>query len=114
MKMKVDTRFGSIWDELPYKSERKIPETQAEAMDFYEAAQSSVNNSLMKTWDSHNDMVKKSAELRKISERKKVLEHQAQQRREENRERVKEAINDSEKRREEFKAEASKRGTIID
>ena len=102
--MKVDTRFGSIWDELPYKSERKIPETQAEAIDFYEAAQSSVNNSLMKTWDSHNDMVKKSAELRKISERKKVLEHQAKQRREEYQERIKEYIQENVKRHEEFKA----------
>ena len=100
--MKVDNYFGSIWDELPGKSERKIPETQAEAMDFYEAAESSVNKSLMKTWDSHNDMVKKSAELRKISERKKVLERQAQERREENRARIQEAALENEKRRKEF------------
>ena len=106
--MKVDNYFGSIWDELPAKTERKIPETQAEAMDFYEAAQSSANNSLMKTWDSHNDMVKKSAELRKISERKKVLERQTQERREENQARIQKAIDDSEKRREEFEAEALK------
>ena len=99
--MKIDNYFGSIWDELPgqAKSERKIPETQAEAMDFYEAAQSSVNKSLMKTWDNHNDMVKKSAELRKISERKKVIERQAQERLDENRERIKEAMIDEEDRK---------------
>ena len=99
--MKVDNYFGSIWDELPdkSKSERKIPETQAEAMDFYEAAQSSVSKSLMKTWDSHNDMVKKSAELRKISERKKAIERQTQERLDENRERIKEAMIDEENRK---------------
>ncbi len=102
--MKVDNYFGSIWDELPTKSERKIPETQAEAMDFYEAAETSVNKSLMKTWDSHNDMVKKSAELRKISERKKVLERQAQGRREENQARLQDNINDNEKRHKEFES----------
>ena len=72
--MKIDTRYGSIWDELPAKSERRVPQTQEEAMDLYEAAKSSVNHSLMKTWDKHNDMMKKSAELRKIAERKKAVE----------------------------------------
>ena len=81
--MKVDTSFGSIWDELPRGTEKKIPQTQSEAMDFYEAAQSSVNHSLMKTWDAHNDMVKKSAELRNIKHRKEALERIVQEQREE-------------------------------
>ena len=72
--MKIDTCYGSIWDELPVQSERRVPETQEEAMDLYEAAKSSVNHSLMKTWDKHNDMMKKSAELRRIAERKKAVE----------------------------------------
>ena len=98
--MKVDNRFGSIWDELPYKSEKKIPQTKEEALDLYEAAQSSVNKSTMKIWDSHNDMVKKSAELRKISERKKAVENQIQKRLEENRERIMEdALKDEERRK---------------
>ena len=84
--MKVDTHYGSIWDEMSGKTERSIPKTQEEAMDFYEAAKSSVNNSLMKTWDAHNDMVKKSAELRRISERKKAIERQVQEDRERQRE----------------------------
>ena len=98
--MKIDNKFGSIWDELPYKTEKKIPETKQEALDLYEAAQSSVNKSTMKIWDSHNDMVKKSAELRKISERKKAVENQIQKRLEENRERIMEdALKDEERRK---------------
>ena len=105
MKMKVDNKFGSIWDELPNnnsKSEKNIPTSQSEAMDFYEAAQKSVNKSLMKTWDSHNDMVKKSAELRKISERKKIIERQNQERIEENKERFIEAAEKSAKIHKDF------------
>ncbi|MBQ3403113.1 MAG: hypothetical protein IJG65_07060 [Synergistaceae bacterium] len=84
--MKVDTRYGSIWDELPPGTERKIPETQEEARDFYEAAKSSMHSSLMKTWDKHNEMMRKSAELRRVSDRKKAIERQEQERREEQRE----------------------------
>ena len=86
---KIDTRFSSIWDELPNKTERvekKIPRTQSEAMELYQAAESSITNSTMKIWDSHNDMMAKSAELRKISERKKIVERQAQERIEQARE----------------------------
>ena len=84
--MKIDTRYGSIWDELPAnydKSERKIPQTQDEARDFYEAAQSSMDKALMKTWDSHNETMRESAKLRQIYTRKKVLEQrEAEHRRE--------------------------------
>ena len=101
--MKVDTKFGSIWDELPYKTEKKIPQTQSEAMDFYQAAEASMTNSTMKTWDAHNDMVAKSAELRKISARKKAVEHQAQERRELNRKLFEKAAEENKKRSEKFK-----------
>lgn len=83
---KVDTRYGSIWDEMPKGTKRRIPQTKDEAMDFYEAAESSMHNSLMKTWDAHNDMMAKSAELRRIVERKAALERQVQERRENQRE----------------------------
>ncbi len=99
---KVDTRFGSIWDELlsQYKSEgKKIPTTQSEAMDFYQAAEASMTNSTMKTWDAHNDMMAKSAELRKISERKKAVERQAQERREQNHELLERAAEEKLKRK---------------
>lgn len=81
--MKVDTYYGSIWDEMPGKPERTIPKTQEEALDLYEAAKSSINHSLMKTWDAHNDMVKKSAELRNIKHRKEAIERLAREQREE-------------------------------
>ena len=81
--MKIDTRYGSIWDELPAKYERRVPQTQDEARDFYEAAESSIHKSLMKTVDGHTDMVKRSAELRTIQQRKDELERIVQQRREE-------------------------------
>ena len=68
--MKVDTKFGSIWDELPYKTEKKIPETQAEAMDFYQAAEASMSKSTMKTWDAHND--KKPLNVRRRNAEKKI------------------------------------------
>ncbi|MBQ9419167.1 MAG: hypothetical protein IJU31_02190 [Synergistaceae bacterium] len=97
--MKIDTRFGSIWDELPENTEKKIPQTQAEAMDFYQAAETSITKSTMKIWDAHNDMVAKSAELRKISERKKIIERQSQQRREESRELAEKAAEEAINRR---------------
>lgn len=87
--MKIDTRYGSIWDELPKGTPKKIPETQSEAMEFYEAAQSSMDKSLLKTWDAHNDMMKKSAELRKISTRKKILEQRNIEHRQEQSELIK-------------------------
>ena len=83
--MKIVTRYGSMWDELPpspAKSERRIPRTQQEAQELHQAAQSSMHNSLITAWDSHNDMVAKSAELRKIQHRKQALERIEQQRRE--------------------------------
>ena len=107
--MKVDTKFGSIWDELPHKSEKKIPETQSEAMDFYQAAQSSITDATMKTWDAHNDMMAKSAELRKISARKKAIERQNQQQREQSQELIKKAAEENIKRSEELEKEALKR-----
>ena len=79
--MKIDTRFGSMWDELPAKTERRIPQTQQEAQELHQAALSSMHRSLMTAWDSHNDMVSKSAELRKIQHRKEALERIEQERR---------------------------------
>ncbi|MBQ7221308.1 MAG: hypothetical protein IJS28_10050 [Synergistaceae bacterium] len=99
--MKIDTRYGSIWDELPAspaKTERRVPQTQEEALDFYEAAESSVHNSLMKTWDSHNDMVKKSAELRRLTERRAAIERQAQEARERQHEMLNESAEKARKR----------------
>ena len=107
--MKVDTRFGSIWDELPQKTEKKIPETQAEAMELFQAAESSVNNSTMKIWDSHNDMMAKSAELRKVSERKKAVERQAQERLENNHELLERAAEEKIKNSKILEAESLKR-----
>lgn len=83
--MKVDTRYGSMWDELPVKYEGRIPETREEAEDFYEAAGASMHDSLMKTIDAHNESMRKSAELRKKAQQKKdieqrVIEHREQQR----------------------------------
>lgn len=101
--MKIDTRYGSIWDELspqPAKTERRLPQTQQEARDFYEAAESSVHRSLMKTWDGHNDMMRKSAELRQIARRKKTVELQAQQARQ----RQHDFLAESEQHRKDLKA----------
>ena len=83
--MKIDTRYGSMWDELPVKYEGRIPETREEAEDFYEAAEASMHDSLMKTIDAHNESMRKSAELRKKAQQKKdieqrVIEHREQQR----------------------------------
>ena len=80
--MKIDTRYGSMWDELHPKAERRIPQTQQEAQELHQAAQSSMHRSLMTAWDSHNDMVSKSAELRKIQHRKEALERIELERRE--------------------------------
>ena len=80
--MKIDTRYGSMWDELHPKTERRVPQTQQEAQELHQAAQSSMHNSLMTAWDSHNDMVSKSAELRKIQHRKEALDRIEQERRE--------------------------------
>ena len=80
--MRIDTRFGSMWDELSPKVERRIPQTQQEAQELHQAAQSSMHRSLMTAWDSHNDMVSKSAELRKIQNRKEALERIELERRE--------------------------------
>ena len=110
--MKLDTRYGGIWDELSpkpaqsAKTERRVPQTQEEAIDFYEAAESSMHRSLMKTWDRHNEMMRKSAELREIARRKKVVELQAQQARERQREFLAESAEDkkAEQRRKDIKA----------
>ncbi|MBQ7197521.1 MAG: hypothetical protein IJS40_08960 [Synergistaceae bacterium] len=109
---KVDTRFGSIWDELPNynkKEGREIPTTQSEAMDFYQAAEASMTDSTMKTWDAHNDMMAKSAELRRVSERKKAVERRAQERREQNHELLERAAEEKIKNSEVLEAESVKR-----
>ena len=90
--MKVDTHYGSIWDEMPGRPERSVPKTQEEAEDCYQAAQASMHNSLMKTWDAHNDMVKKSAELRNIKQRKEAIERIAQEQRERHTEFLEESL----------------------
>ena len=107
--MKVDTKFGSIWDELPYESEKKIPRSQSEAMDFYQAAEASMTDSTMKIWDSHNDMMKKSAELRRVSERKKIVERQSQERREQSHELMERAAEEKMEKSEILEAESLKR-----
>ena len=91
--MKIDTHYGSMWDELPSKTERRIPRTQQEAQELHQAAQSSMHRSLMTAWDSHNDMVSKSAELRKIRNRKEALERLELERRERQTEFLKETKN---------------------
>ena len=104
--MKIDTRYGSIWDELPNgpaKTERRVPRTQEEAQDFYEAAESSIHKSLMKTVDGHTDMVRRSAELRRITERRAAIERQFQEDREEQHRLFLEAAEDARERREAVK-----------
>lgn len=79
-------RLGSIWDELPdsdLKREKRIPETQQEALELYEAAKLSLNTTTMQAWDSHNDMVAKSQKLRQIAQRKEIIERQNIEHREE-------------------------------
>lgn len=106
--MKIDTRFTSIWDELPPSTPRKVPATQQEARDFYEAAESSMHNSLMKTVDAHNEMMRQSAQLRETARRKKALELQVQQDREAQREMFAEAAEESRIHHEELEARRTK------
>lgn len=83
MKTGTDYRFGSIWDELPASREKKVPETQEEALELYEAAKLSLTHTTMAAWDRHNDMVSKSQKLRQIAQRKEILERQNTEHREE-------------------------------
>ena len=80
--MKIDTRYNSMWDNLPSKYEGRIPETQEELKDFYEAAEASRHDTLMKTIDAHNESMREAAELRKKTLRKKEIEQQVIERRE--------------------------------
>lgn len=84
--MKIDTRYNSMWDNLPPKYEGRIPATQKEAEEFYEAAEASRHDSLMKTIDAHNESMREAAELRKKTQRKKEIEQQVIERRENQRE----------------------------
>ena len=84
----VNTRYrlGSIWEELPdseLKREKRIPETQEEALEAYEAAQLSLHNATMIAMDRHNDMVAQSQKLRQIAIRKEIIERQNIEHREE-------------------------------
>ena len=81
--MKVETRYGSMWDELPERYRGRVPQTQEEGRDFYEAAEESVTDSLMKTMDGRAEMMRRSAELRRIEARRRAVEEEAQDRREE-------------------------------
>lgn len=83
--MRIDTRYGSIWDELHPQYEPRVPETQDEAQRLHEAAEASMHDSLMKTIDSHNESVRQAAELRKKTQLKQdieqsVIEHREKQR----------------------------------
>ena len=80
--MKIDTSYKSMWDNLPPKYEGRIPATQEEAEEFYEAAEASRHDALMKTIDAHNESMRESAELRRKTQRKKEIEQQAIERRE--------------------------------
>ena len=95
--------FGSIWDELPAKREKKLPDSQSEAIELVNAAQSSMDKSTLKAWDSHNDMMKKSAELRQIQARKKAIEQQYQEDRDEQRELMAKIALENAQRRERLK-----------
>lgn len=81
--MKIDTRYNSIWDNLPPRYEGRIPETQEEAQEFYEAAESSMHDSMIKTIDAHNESMRKAAELRKKTQQKQDIERRVIQHREE-------------------------------
>lgn len=88
MKINNNYKFSSIWDELPEKSplkNKKIPENISEALELTQAAQKSIDSSVMKTWDAHNDMMKKSAELRKFKHQKDLIEQKNIQHRQEQR-----------------------------
>ena len=95
--------YGSIWDELSdnssLKNSKSTPRDLTEAQEFYHAAQKSVDKATFTTWDNHNDMLKKSAELRKIYDRKKFIEQHDQQHRDEQRELMAEIALDNEKQR---------------
>ena len=98
---RINTRYGSIWDELP-RPERKVPETQEEALELVDAAKASMTDATMKTWDAHNDMMKKSAELRKIQARKQAIEEQYLERREKQHELTEKIAVENAERREKF------------
>ncbi len=95
--------YGSIWDELPdsstIKKSKSAPRNISEAQELYAAAQSSVDKATFTTWDNHNDMLKKSAELRKIYDRKKFIEEREQKHRDEQREIMREIALDNEKQK---------------
>ncbi|MBR1656993.1 MAG: hypothetical protein IJ697_00815 [Synergistaceae bacterium] len=80
--MKIDTRYRSMWDELPVKYEGRIPETKEELEDFRDAAQASMDDALMKTIDAHNESMKRATELRQKTQRKKELEQKIIEQRE--------------------------------
>ena len=80
--MKIDTRYNSMWDNLPPRYEGRIPESQEELKDFYEAAEASRHDALMKTIDAHNESMREAAELRRKTQRKKEIEQQVIERRE--------------------------------
>ena len=106
MGININSRYGSIWDELQESSRvkvnKKVPETQEEALELVQAAESSMTRATLKTWDSHNDMVKKSAELRKIQARKQAIESQYQEHRDEQRELMARIAIENANRRERF------------
>ena len=82
------TRYelGSIWDELPdsdLKREKRIPKTQEEALELYEAAKLSLSTATFTAWDRHNDMVAKSQKLRQIAHRREIIERRNIEHREE-------------------------------
>ena len=95
--------YGSIWDELPessaLKKSKSAPHNRDEALELHRAAQASVDNATFKTWDNHNDLMKKSSELRKIQERKRFIEERDQKHRDEQRELMKDIALDNEKQR---------------
>ena len=96
-------RLGSIWDELPdseLKREKRIPETQEEALEAYEAAQLSLHNAAMTAMDRHNDMVAKSQKLRQIAIRKEIIERQNIEHREEQTRLIEEAAEEKALKRE--------------
>ena len=100
---RINSRYGSIWDELPESSRvKKVPETQEEALELVKAAEASMTRATLKTWDSHNDMVKKSAELRKVQARKQAIESQYQEHREEHRELMARIAIENANRREQY------------
>ena len=84
--MKINTHYGSIWDELPVKQEPHIPQSQEEAERLHEAAEASTHDALMKAVDAHNESVRKSAELRRKTQQKQEIERRVIEQRERQRE----------------------------